>query len=72
LLDLALLDVSLRGENSFEIARALAAKSVPFIFMTGYVSNDFPEDFKDRPILNKPVDEAKLVSSVKGILAGSL
>src|SRR5437868_13133424 len=60
--DIAVLDVSLRGETSFEVARALAKRSIPFIFMTGYVSNDLLGEFKGRPVLNKPVDDAKLLS----------
>jgi DNA-binding response OmpR family regulator len=68
-LDAAVLDVSLRGESSFPIARALAERAIPFAFMTGYVNKDFPEEFKDRPVLNKPVDVRKLVSCVQSLLA---
>jgi CheY-like chemotaxis protein len=67
--DIAVLDVSLRGETSFDLARALAKRSIPFIFMTGHVSNDLLAEFKGRPLLNKPVDDAKLVSCVAKLLA---
>ena len=66
---IAVLDVSLRGETSFEVARVLAKRSIPFIFMTGYVSKDLLGEFKGRPVLNKPVDDAKLLSCVATALA---
>jgi CheY-like chemotaxis protein len=66
--DIAVLDVSLRGETSFAVARALAERSIPFVFMTGYVSNDLLGEFKERPVLNKPVDDAKLLSCIAAAL----
>jgi CheY-like chemotaxis protein len=54
--DGALLDVNLDGETSFEIASALASQDIPFIFMTGYDSEEvFPAEFQSAPKLNKPV-----------------
>ncbi|WP_261404766.1 response regulator [Chenggangzhangella methanolivorans] len=35
-IDGALLDVNLGGEQSFEVADALAARNIPFVFVTGY------------------------------------
>jgi DNA-binding response OmpR family regulator len=70
-LNAAVLDVSLRGEKSFAIAHALANRSIPFVFMTGYVNNDFPVEFKNRPMLNKPIDSAKLVDCIHGLLGES-
>jgi CheY-like chemotaxis protein len=67
--NIAVLDVSLRGETSFEVARALAERSIPFVFMTGYVSNDLMGEFRGRPVLNKPVDDAKLLSCIATALA---
>jgi DNA-binding NtrC family response regulator len=67
----AVLDVSLRGENSFPIARALAERLIPFAFMTGYVSKDILDSFRDRPILNKPVDEDRLIACVTELVNAS-
>jgi CheY-like chemotaxis protein len=67
-LDAAILDVSLRGETSVSIARVLAEKSVPFAFVTGYVSGGIPDDFKDHTILNKPLGDAQLLSCVRKLL----
>lgn len=66
--DVAVLDVNLRGEASLPVARALAERSIPFAFMTGYVSSAALGEFKDRPILKKPVDAPKLVSCVKSLV----
>jgi CheY-like chemotaxis protein len=35
-IDAAVLDVNLKGENSFPVADALADRKVPFVFTTGY------------------------------------
>jgi len=35
-LDAGLLDVNLGGERSYPVAEALAARNVPFLFLTGY------------------------------------
>jgi CheY-like chemotaxis protein len=66
--DLAVLDVNLRGETSLAVAQALVERSIPFAFMTGYVGSAVLGEFKTRPILNKPVDAAKLVLCVKSLI----
>jgi DNA-binding response OmpR family regulator len=58
--DLALLDVGLRHENSFEVAKRLAMLKVPFAFVTGYGSDNVPRDFADRPRLPKPCSTEEL------------
>lgn len=42
LLDLAMLDVNLRGELSYPIADVLSRRGVPLIFATGYDNIDWP------------------------------
>jgi hypothetical protein len=64
-LDGAVLDVNLDGERSFPIAELLAARGIPFLFLTGYDSTTvFPNEFRDRPRLSKPVDPGALVAAV--------
>jgi DNA-binding response OmpR family regulator len=67
-LSAAVLDVSLRMEKSFPVAEALAIRGVPFLFMTGYVSSDFPAELRSRPMLTKPVDGAKLLACLDSLL----
>jgi two-component SAPR family response regulator len=52
--DLAVLDVHLHGESAFPVAEALIAKGKPFIFATGYGERGLPENFRNRPVLQKP------------------
>jgi DNA-binding NtrC family response regulator len=53
--DAAILDVNLSGgEQSWPIADALAAASVPFILATGGSGDMVVEAYRDRPVLAKP------------------
>lgn len=64
-LDGAVLDVNLNGERSFPLAEHLAARDVPFVFLTGYDSATvFPDQFRDSPRLSKPVDTRGLIEAV--------
>lgn len=63
-LDGAILDVNLAGEMCFPIARRLADRGVPFIFITGYDdASVIPTEFRDRPRLSKPVEDARLIDA---------
>ncbi len=68
--DAAVLDVNL-GECgfSYDLADALAARSVPFAFCTGYAgASTLPSRFADAKVLAKPVDGADLVATVARLL----
>ena len=52
--DLAILDVNVAGEPIYPVAEALAQRSIPFVFSTGYVSAGIRDAFRDRPVLQKP------------------
>jgi CheY-like chemotaxis protein len=52
--DLAVLDVHLHGESAFPVAEALIAKGIPFVFATGYGERGLPENYRGRPVLQKP------------------
>ena len=53
-IELAVLDVNLGGEEAFPIAAALAERGIPFAFSTGYGSAGLPEEWRSRPMLQKP------------------
>lgn len=60
-LDGAILNVNLGGETVLPVAEALADRSIPFLFCTGY--RDVPAAlgrFRGIPILAKPFDAAGL------------
>ena len=56
----ALLDVNLRGQLSYPIADALDAKGITYAFTSGYGAAGIEARFKDRVVLAKPIDVAKL------------
>lgn len=54
--DAALVDINLGSGPSFRIARALRAKGIPLIFVTGYEQSMIPAEFADVVRLQKPID----------------
>ena len=62
--DCALLDVNLGRGPNFAPARALMARGVPLIFLTGYDPQVIPEDLVGARFLQKPVSEALLIDAV--------
>jgi CheY-like chemotaxis protein len=56
----AILDVNLGKDRTYPVADILAARSIPFIFVTGYNPSDVDRRFAAIPILEKPIDPATL------------
>jgi CheY-like chemotaxis protein len=52
--DLAILDVNVNGKVISPVAELIRARNRPFIFATGYGSSGLPEEYRDRPALQKP------------------
>ena len=52
--DLAILDVNVHGESSYEVASKIRARSIPIIFATGYGSVTHPLELADCPTVTKP------------------
>lgn len=66
--DLAILDVHLNGQAVFPVAEALIERGIPFVFATGYGERGLPENYRNRPILQKPFakeDLQKTLATVK-------
>jgi len=53
-LDGAILDINVAGAEVFPVARQLAERSIPFIFVSGYASANLPPEWCGRPTLQKP------------------
>lgn len=52
--DVALLDVNLRGEQTFPIAEAMRQRGQAFVLATGYTSTILPESLRASRLLQKP------------------
>ncbi|MGD9883425.1 MAG: helix-turn-helix domain-containing protein [Reyranella sp.] len=64
-LDGAVLDIDLGGRPSFPICRALRARGIPFVFVSGYSPGTIvPDEFRDTPHIGKPVDPRRLESTL--------
>lgn len=64
-LDLAILDVNVRGEMTFPVADLLVRRGVPFIISSGYGAEALPPRFRDAPFLGKPIDPRALAAALK-------
>jgi DNA-binding response OmpR family regulator len=58
--DLTLLDVDLRDGFSYDIARNLQTRKVPFIFVSGIPQQTLPLELRDAPFIRKPFREVQI------------
>lgn len=66
--DLAILDVNVNGKVISPVAELLSAANRPFIFATGYGSSGLPEEYRDRPSLQKPFQIETLGKMIEATL----
>src|SRR3979411_1285315 len=66
--DLAILDVNLNGERTFQVADLLAERGVGFVFATGYGASNAPAAFHNRPVLQKPFHQEDLERAMRAAL----
>jgi DNA-binding response OmpR family regulator len=67
-LDCAILDVQLGNRNSFEVADALDARSVPYIFSSAISPVDLDGRYRHKPLLGKPFSDAELRAHLLDLL----
>ncbi len=67
--DVAILDVSLDGQEVFPVADILANRGLPFVFVTGYGGAGLPEQYRSRPTLQKPFQLDELSKTLNAIFA---
>ena len=65
--DLAVLDISLNGENTYPVAAALRRRGIPFVFVTGYDRDSLQSEFRDVACWEKPVEPDHLARSLLGL-----
>ena len=66
--DAAILDANLAGVSAGPAALALAARSLPFIVVSGYLSAQQPSEFVGAICLPKPCDRKDLLKALTSIL----
>jgi CheY-like chemotaxis protein len=66
--DIAILDVNVNGKVISPVAALIKARNRPFIFATGYGTQGVPEDFRDRPALQKPFQIETLAEVIANTL----
>jgi CheY-like chemotaxis protein len=52
--DLGIFDINVGGPIITPIAEIVAARGLPFVFVSGYGLEGTPLSFKDKPVLRKP------------------
>jgi CheY-like chemotaxis protein len=65
--DAAVLDMNLDGEPADPVADLLAARDVPFVFVTGYGSGSAEGRHAGRPTLGKPIKPPVLVQALAAL-----
>ena len=68
--DIAILDVNVNGKVISPVAEVLAGRGRPFIFATGYGAQGLPEEFRNRPTLQKPFQMETLAQVLADTLKG--
>ena len=63
--DVALIDINLRGEQSWAIADELLRDKIPFGFVTGYGQEIVPERFRHTPMWQKPIDASEIAEGIQ-------
>jgi len=70
----AVLDINLGDGAVYPIADLLAARGVPFVFVTGYDADSVEARFRKIPVLQKPIDREMLrrifVTAARAAVAG--
>src|SRR5258706_6234383 len=69
--DLAILDVNVNGKVISPVAELIQARNRPFIFATGYGSSGLPEEYRDRPALQKPFQLETLARMINAALGSA-
>jgi CheY-like chemotaxis protein len=63
-IDAAAMDMNLNGHLATPVARALMARNIPVVMLTGYDRAGIPEELKGLPLVPKPFSPEKLVAAV--------
>jgi CheY-like chemotaxis protein len=62
--DAAILDVNIAGEDVYSVANALSTRGIPFVFVTGYGPAGVKEEWRDRGVVQKPIQQTELAQTL--------
>jgi CheY-like chemotaxis protein len=68
-IDGAILDVAIGEDQAYEVAEALSAANIPFIWATAYERAELPPQFRAQPCLQKPFDTIELTNTLRQALS---
>jgi CheY-like chemotaxis protein len=58
--DLGILDLNIRGQETYAVAELLEGRGIPFIFATGYEPARLRAPYRDGLVLQKPYTQSDL------------
>lgn len=67
-LDAAILDVNMGDGNSYDVARFLRSRGVPYIFATGYGREGLEAGHEDVQVLQKPYRQDQVGRALDAVL----
>jgi CheY-like chemotaxis protein len=67
-IDAAVLDINIRGGNSYAVADILAERGIPFVLCSGYGGPALEKRHRDRPRLTKPFSMNDLAARILELL----
>lgn len=67
-IDIATVDLNIRGGKAFPLLRILRSRNIPFLITSGYADWSMPDEWENCPRLAKPYSEAALRDALLGLL----
>lgn len=69
--ELAVIDVNLNGEQTYEVAQTLLDRGIPVILSTGYGPAGLDPKWRGLPLLQKPFELSALEGAIRAALQGN-
>ncbi len=66
-MDAAVVDLNIRGTKTFALFSIFKRRDIPFLIISGYADWKMPDEWADRPRLQKPFSEEQLRASLSEI-----
>ena len=66
--DLVLLDINVRDGSTFDFARELRNRKIPFVFTSGSLQPNLPEDLWEEKYIPKPCDYKHLSQIIRQVM----